>query len=230
MKFSLLIPTKNRPHMLSTAMKHIMNQSYENFEAVIVDDSQDRNEEMISLSSKDARVKYIYRHGNGIGSAMNDALRAATGDIFNWHNDDDFIAKRTLEFVAKNIGSAEWCYGIIIIMNRLRIPIGKMGRPLDYEVEKGHSTIPQPAVFWTRKAFDTVGFFDESIDHVTDHEYWMRLGAAFEPKFFRKIFAYYFVHEDMGSKKFPELKTEQFIAVREKYRNVVPQYTARRRT
>ncbi len=212
--------------MLRTAMKHILNQSYENFEAVIVDDGESPNEEMVSLSSKDSRVKYIWRHSRGIGSAMNDALRAATGDIMNWHNDDDFIARRTLEFVAKNIGDAQWCYGVILIMNKYRIPVGKMGRPFDFEVEKSHSTLPQPAVFWTRKAFETVGFFDESIDHVTDHEYWMRLATNFEPKFFRKIFAYYFVHANMGSKLFAELKTEQFIKVREKYKDIVPLYSS----
>lgn len=224
MKFSLLIPTKNRPQMLRTAIKHILNQSYENFEAVIIDDGQERNEEMVSLSSKDSRIKYIWRHASGIGSAMNDALRASSGDIFNWHNDDDFIAKRTLEFVAKRIGSAEWCFGAIVIMNKYRIPVGKMGRAFNYEVEKSHSTIPQPAVFWTRRAFETVGFFDESIDHVTDHEYWMRLGANFEPVFFRRLFAYYFVHENMGSKKFAELKTQQFIEVEQRYRNRTPRY------
>lgn len=224
MRFSLLIPTKNRSRMLRRAIKHILHQSYKDFEAIIVDDSQERNEEMHSLSLKDPRMKYIWRHASGIGSAMNDALRASSGNVFNWHNDDDFIAKRTLEFVAKNIGSSEWCYGRIVIMNEFRVPIGLMGRAFDYEVEKNQSTIPQPAVFWTRRAFDTVGFFDESIDHVTDHEYWLRLGANFKPAFFRHFFAYYTVHKNMGSKRFAELQTEQWLGVRAKYRDTTPRY------
>ncbi len=224
MKFSLLIPTKNRPEMLRTAIRHILKQSYENFEAVIVDDGHTRNEEMIALSAKDARVRYIWRNASGIGSAMNDAMRAASGDIFNWHNDDDFIAKRTLEFVAKNIGDAKWCYGRIVTMNKYRIPVGLMGRPFNFDVEKHQSTIPQPAVFWTRKAFETVGFFDETIDHATDHEYWLRLAVNFEPKFFNHFFAYYMVHENMGSKRFAELQTKQWLEIGAKYKDVKPHY------
>ena len=224
MKFSLLIPTKNRPRMLRTAMKHILNQLYDDFEAIIVDDGQERNEEMFALASTNRHVKYFWRHGSGIASAMNFAIRNSSGNIFNWHNDDDFIAKRTLEFVSKNIGKAEWCYGRIILMNRYRIPIGLMGRKLDYEVEKRQNIIPQPAVFWTRKAFETIGFFDESIDHVTDHDYWLRLGSKFEPSFFNRVFAYYIVHQNMGSKVFYDQKVVQWEQMKQKYKNVTPEY------
>ena len=63
MKFSIIIPTYNRANFIAKAISSVLNQSYEKWELIIVDDGSSDNtkdviEEFISI---DSRIKYIYR-------------------------------------------------------------------------------------------------------------------------------------------------------------------------
>ncbi len=58
-KVSVVIPTYNRSNTIGVAIKSIFNQTHQNFEIVIVDDSPDEKTEKVVVSLNDSRIKYI---------------------------------------------------------------------------------------------------------------------------------------------------------------------------
>ena len=59
---SVIIPTYNRSHVLADALQSVREQSYQDFEVIIVDDHSDDNEatKQLVLSLRDERFKYVY--------------------------------------------------------------------------------------------------------------------------------------------------------------------------
>jgi len=69
-KVSVIIPTYNRANLLSRAIKSVLNQTFQDFELIIVDDgSVDNTREVVEeFQKEDLRIKHIYQE-NSEGSA-----------------------------------------------------------------------------------------------------------------------------------------------------------------
>ena len=104
-KFSIILPTQNREKMLPIAIKSVLNQTFEDFELIIVDDgSQDETEKIVS-EFKDERIKYKKLEQNvGRVIARRTGMEMARGDWIYWLDDDDEIVSRALEILNHNIG------------------------------------------------------------------------------------------------------------------------------
>lgn len=96
MKISLIIATLNRKEELENMIDSILNQTYQNFEIVIVDQSDEEN---TSIKNKDSRIKYIHIKERGLSHARNIGIENATGDIIGLSDDDAKYQKKTLEIV-----------------------------------------------------------------------------------------------------------------------------------
>lgn len=210
-KISVLIPTFNRPNFIRGAVEAILSQDYDNFEIII----KDGGESIEHLLPKDDRIKYIWNKDRGITDAMNQAMKEATGDIFVWANDDDRITPGTFKYVVENIGDDKWAYGYINMTNGKESII--WGQPWNYETLKLTNIVPQPSVYWTREAFEEVGYMCEEQDLTSDYEYWLRLGSKFEPKFFDRIMADYTLHKDQITQKIMGEQLRQANETKKKY-------------
>ncbi|EMA61298.1 glycosyl transferase family protein [Halorubrum distributum JCM 13561] len=95
---SVVIPTYNRSHILSRAIESVLNQSYSNFELIIVDDgSTDGTKEMISQYS-DSRIQFIELGSNkGANAARNEGIRKSNGKYISFLDSDDEFAADHLE-------------------------------------------------------------------------------------------------------------------------------------
>jgi glycosyltransferase involved in cell wall biosynthesis len=95
MKFSIITPTYNRADLIERAVKSILNQSYQNFEMIIVDDgSTDNTEKIISKYSDDKRIRYVKATQNGgVNKARNIGVKSISEDS-DWitflDSDDEF--------------------------------------------------------------------------------------------------------------------------------------------
>lgn len=99
MTISIYIPTHNRRTLLERAVTSIQNQTYGDFEVIIVDDaSSDDTEEYLSrLTLSDTRFKYIKNEKPlGACASRNIAINRATGRYITGLDDDDFFAENRL--------------------------------------------------------------------------------------------------------------------------------------
>ena len=100
---SLIIPTYNRSHFLIRAINSILNQTYKNFELIIVDDaSTDNTEQTIKPFLKDKRIHYYKQRINkGALAALNRGFDLAKGNLIVHLDDDDELMRRAFEIIAK---------------------------------------------------------------------------------------------------------------------------------
>lgn len=87
--FSVIIPTKNRKELLRNAIESVLNQSYESFEIIIVDDhSTDGSVELIR-SLDDNRIRCLTNKGIERSAARNTGIEEASGNYICFLDDDD---------------------------------------------------------------------------------------------------------------------------------------------
>lgn len=204
MKFSIIIPTFNRPEFLEKAVAAILKQKAD-FE-IIICDGGDKH-----ATFSDPRITHVIEKDNGITDAMNKGMKLATGNVFNWSNDDDRMAEGTLEYVESHIGDSKWLYGMIMYGDR------PYGHDWDYSLLKRTNIVPQPSVFWKKEAYEEVGPMDETNDLVSDYEYWLRLGSKYTPHFANRIMAYYTLHPDQITTKRTQEQLNQASNVQKIY-------------
>lgn len=104
MKFSIIIPIYNVEKYLKKCLDSIVNQTYNNFEVIIVIDKCDDNSEKIA----DKYIKKygwtkIYEEHTGLAKARNIGIQKATGDYIVLLDSDDYLENNFLETINKSL-------------------------------------------------------------------------------------------------------------------------------
>lgn len=101
MKFSVIVPIYNVEKYLKKCVDSILNQTYGDFELILVDDgSPDHCPEICDdYAKKDTRVRVIHKKNAGLVAARNTGILAALGDYICYVDGDDWIAENLLETV-----------------------------------------------------------------------------------------------------------------------------------
>lgn len=101
MKYSIIIPVYNVEEYLDRCLKSILNQTYFNYEVIIVNDGSPDNSDNIikSYEKEDKRFKGYKKVNGGLSDARNYGLKYATGDYLIFIDADDYIENNYLEKV-----------------------------------------------------------------------------------------------------------------------------------
>lgn len=102
---SILVPFKNTAEFLPECIQSIINQSYKNWELLIVDDgSTDDSYTIVSnFAVKDTRIKLFKNKNYGIIPALQLALRESKGELITRMDSDDIMAPNKLEVLSTNL-------------------------------------------------------------------------------------------------------------------------------
>ena len=79
--FSIIIPVYNVALYLKNCLKSLQDQTYNDFESILIDDGSTDGSETIcdSISSEDHRIKVIHKANKGVASARNSGIKIASG-------------------------------------------------------------------------------------------------------------------------------------------------------
>ena len=96
MKFSIITPTYNREHTLERLIESVLNQSYQEFELIIIDDgSTDKSRDVVQKYLENPKIRYIELAKNsGVNRARNigfDAISEETEWVTLLDSDDTFL-------------------------------------------------------------------------------------------------------------------------------------------
>lgn len=96
---SIIVPCFKQVQYLSEALQSVLEQTYKNWECIIVNDGSPDHTEQIAQEwvEKDSRFKYIYKENGGLSSARNAGLVVAIGDFIQFLDADDFLDSRKLK-------------------------------------------------------------------------------------------------------------------------------------
>jgi len=219
---SVIIPTYNRTHLIGRAIQSVLEQSYQDFEIIVVDDgSTDNTEEAIKkFQEQDKRIKYIKHEKNRGGSAgRNTGIKAAKGKYIGLLDDDDeWLPEKLEKQVIKFQNSSEkvgviysgFCY----VSEKSGKIVSKIIPHLrgDVYINLLESCIlgsPTPLI--KKRCFQKAGFFDETLPSCQDWDMWIRLSKYYDFDFVPDILAKHHVH---GSQISADLNAK--IVAREK--------------
>ena len=97
-KISVVIPTYNRAHLIKKAINSVFEQTYQDFEIVIIDDGSKDNTEEIVKSINDGRIRYIKHEKNkGEAGARNTGIENSKGEYIAFLDTDVTWSKDKLE-------------------------------------------------------------------------------------------------------------------------------------
>lgn len=100
---SVIIPVYNAERFIKRCILSVKNQSYTEWEAILVDDgSTDRTAEIIKETIKnDSRCIYIYQENKGVSSARNKALESVSGEYVTFLDSDDELTPNCLKNIVQ---------------------------------------------------------------------------------------------------------------------------------
>ncbi|MDD2650679.1 MAG: glycosyltransferase family 2 protein [Candidatus Cloacimonadales bacterium] len=105
---SVIIPAYNAEKLLADSLNSVVNQTYKNFEVIIVNDgSVDKTADICdSFASKDTRIKYTYQDNAGVSMARNKGMEMSSGKYICFLDADDYYSPTYLEkmYLAINKG------------------------------------------------------------------------------------------------------------------------------
>ncbi|HER24648.1 MAG TPA: glycosyltransferase family 2 protein, partial [Candidatus Atribacteria bacterium] len=181
--------TYNRAHLIGRAIQSILNQTYQDFELIIVNDgSTDKTEDIIrKFQEHDKRIKYIKHEKNKGGSAArNTGIKLAIGEYIAFLDSDDEWLSNKLEkqvmHLKDNYLNAFISYtGYFRINDKGDSSIfkpDKRGNIYNNQLWEDHVS-PTSAVMVKNICFKKVGLFDESLPARQDYDMWLRLSKHY---------------------------------------------------
>ncbi len=189
--FSVIICTYNRARFLPRALKSLQNQTFKDFEVILVDDgSTDKTKEVIK---KYPWVKYYYQKNRGVGVARNLGISKSKGKFITFLDSDDAYLPEHLEYRFKQIKKYPQ---IDFFYNGYKI-IGSPYVPDKFDPKKLihlKYCLHGPTFVFKRKVFQAVGGYS-------------KLRFAEDPDFFERALKKHF--------KFLEIKKKTYLYYRD---------------
>lgn len=97
MFFSFVIPTYNRAALIGKTIRTLLNQSYQNFEVIVVDDGSTDNSEEVVTAFDPAKVSFHKIPNCERGAARNYGAKISKGDYINFFDSDDLAYPHHLQ-------------------------------------------------------------------------------------------------------------------------------------
>jgi len=97
--FSIIIPTYNRANMLSKAIESVIDQSFSDWELIIIDDGSTDGTKQVVENFKQDRIKYIYQTNQERSAARNNGISNAGGKYICFLDSDDYYLPQRLELL-----------------------------------------------------------------------------------------------------------------------------------
>lgn len=106
-KISIIIPLYNKGNNIKETILSVLNQTYEDFELLIVDDGSTDNSSDIVKSINDRRIRYVYKENGGPSSARNYGVQHALYDWILFLDADDQLLPTAIEIFCEHIAKYE---------------------------------------------------------------------------------------------------------------------------
>lgn len=227
---SIVIPSYNRAHLLGRAIRSVLNQTYKNFEVIVVDDASTDDTAEIVKTFKDDRIQYILHDANAGGAAArNTGIRASRGEYIAFQDSDDEWFPEKLEKqmtlfeqVSAETGVVYTGFWRVRNNHKTYIPpdgIKQKEGDIHRELLKRNFVSTQTVVV-KKECLEQSGLFDERLPRLQDWELFIRLSKLYEFKFVAEpLVIAHFTPESISAKKDALIEAKKLIL--EKHREEI---------
>lgn len=217
--FSIVIPLYNKAQYIHNAIQCILNQSFQHFEIIIVDDGSTDNSIQVVKTFCDSRISIIHQANSGVSIARNNGVKHATYEHIAFLDADDWWDKYFLEEMYHLItlypNAAIYGSNYFIVKNSLNHPT-QIGLPSNFKIGYIDYIKTYSNTFWVpfncsfvvvnKKAFENIGGFKHNLKFGEDFDVWLQIALKYSVAYINKPLAYSNQDSDplnraLGSKK-----------------------------
>ena len=224
---SVIIPTYKRAKYIDRAIQSVLNQTYQNFELIVVDDndedSEDRKYTSDLMKQYDDNEKVIYlKHKKNMNGAVarNTGIKQARGEFITFLDDDDYYLPKRLEIMVSSLKNSEYsaAYSSVVIVKNKEIQnikfASKSGN-LQSEILKLNTFFGTGSnMFFVASAIKQINGFDETFLRHQDLEVLVRFFNYFKIKNVEDVLVVRNLDDRINSPNF-----DKVILYREKFLN-----------
>jgi len=165
--FSIIIPTLNSSKTLTIALGSVLQQSFMDFEILIMDGLSTDTTIEIAQRFVDKRIKIFSEKDNGIYDAMNKGIQLSKGEWLYFMGSDDALSdpNKLKELSTILSSDIDMIYGNVIWGNTGKIYDGIF----DLEKLIRYKNICQQAIFYNKNVFLKMGLFRNEFKYCADH-------------------------------------------------------------
>lgn len=188
-EISVLMPVYNAEKYLKLAVASILNQSFTNFEFIIINDGSTDNTLAIleSFAKQDKRIRLISRENKGLIATLNEGLILAKGPLIARMDADDISLPERFEKQLAYLESNPNYIAVGILANLIDSDgdlIGPFGDWLTHEeIDNAHiigsgGAIIHPSAMIRRQYLINIGGYSEDYPHAEDLDLWLKLAEV----------------------------------------------------
>jgi glycosyltransferase involved in cell wall biosynthesis len=204
-KVSVVIPTYNCAHFLGEAIQSVLDQTFQDFEIIVIDDgSTDNTPEVASAFP----VRYLHQENQGVSATNNRGIELSRGEYILSLDSDDVLLKDALEKgveVLDRHPEVGFSYGQAYMMDenghifRVRKSSFLEGSAIVDSKEQVRellffNRITTSTVMMRRHCLDEVGGFHEELTNFEDHHLFIRLAKRYPVAYIAEPLVKYRVH------------------------------------
>lgn len=198
MSVDIIIPAYNPGKDLVDAVKSCFNQSFKDFNIIIVDDNSDVNIKRLVWDFPDITLLKTPKN-IGPAGARNFGIKNSKSEVISFLDSDDIMhkdkLKLSLPFLSDSSEYGMVCGNYRVIVNRktLKPPFYKRSFKIDHRMLLRQNFVASGSVSLKRSVIEDVGLFDESLWIAEDYDLWLRVSERYRIKYLHDVLYFYSV-------------------------------------
>ena len=231
------MPVFNGEKYLEEAIESILNQSFSDFEFLILNDgsTDDSLQILYHYAERDSRIRLINRENRGLGTTQHELAELAQGEFIAQLDQDDVALPSRLElqfnFLRKNprVVAVSGAYQLIDSADRYitTMVLPNSNKEIQTLLLEGHCALHHPASMMRNKQVKSVGGYDKTLNLATDFDLWLRLGEVAN---ISEVVLKYRLHDRSASESSGKRQSEEMRGAcvnAWQRRNITCEFTAR---
>jgi len=222
-KVLIITPSYNQGEFIEETIRSILGQNYPNLEYIIMDGGSTDNS--VEIIKQYADKLYYWKSGpdEGQSAAIDDGFAMSTGEILGWVNSDDMLLPGSLECVGQHFFRNPDCHFLVgdslHIDSQSRV-IRKFyaTAPSFKSLKYYRAAFNQPAAFWRKTAFETVGGIDRKLQFCFDRDLFIKLTKLGRAHYIPRFLAAYRWHGLSKTSRLLKVQQAENIILRERYK------------
>ncbi|MFC1684805.1 glycosyltransferase family 2 protein [Pseudomonadota bacterium] len=231
MLISVIIPTYNRCELLTRSVSSVLNQTFTDFELIVVDDASTDDTTGTLVKFDDRRIVHLKNEANSKASASrNRGIKASRGSLIALLDDDDEWLPNKLEKQVAKFNASPPNVGLVYSGFEYVTDLDNEAHKVVLPHKKGSvfndalrgCILGSSTPLIRKECFETAGLFDEAIPDCEDWEMWIRIAKECDFDFVCEVLSRHHIHGDQVSVNLDlKMKAREYLLV--KYKNELNQ-------
>ena len=167
-QISIIVPIYNVEKYLNRCVDSILNQTFTNFECILVDDgSPDRCPQICDeYAKKDKRIRVIHKPNGGLSDARNAGIEVAQGEYLSFIDSDDWIHPQMLEILYEGIAKNNVMLSVCAYeevktyknFDKIENPVFEIRNGMDFLIENNVTAVIAPNKLYHKSLFENIRY------------------------------------------------------------------------